>query len=81
MITEAETGANGVRLAHERHRALILMDIQLPGISGIEALQALRADPLCGTSRGESHSLGSIDLLPGTLDGASGKELGVNDLP
>ena len=41
---EAETGEEGVRLAHERHPALILMDIQLPGISGIEALQRLRAD-------------------------------------
>jgi CheY-like chemotaxis protein len=35
-----------VRLAHERHPALIMMDIQLPGISGIEALQRLRADPV-----------------------------------
>src|SRR5438128_8175150 len=41
---EAETGEEGVRLAHERHPALILMDIQLPGISGIEALQQLRAE-------------------------------------
>src|SRR5262249_60902145 len=36
---EAETGEDGVRLARERHPALILMDIQLPGINGIEALQ------------------------------------------
>ena len=43
---EAETGEEGVHLAHERHPALILMDIQLPGISGIEALQELRADPV-----------------------------------
>src|SRR5262249_7907539 len=43
---EAETGEEGVRLAHERHPALILMDIQLPGINGIEALQQLRADPV-----------------------------------
>src|SRR5262249_4556063 len=43
---EAETGEEGVHLAQERHPALILMDIQLPGISGIEALQELRADPV-----------------------------------
>src|SRR5262245_63772925 len=43
---EAETGEEGVHVARERHPALILMDIQLPGISGIEALQQLRADPL-----------------------------------
>ena len=41
---EAATGEEGVRMAQERQPALILMDIQLPGISGIEALQRLRAD-------------------------------------
>jgi CheY-like chemotaxis protein len=41
---EAETGEDGVRLARESPPALILMDIQLPGISGIEALRRLRAD-------------------------------------
>ena len=43
---EAETGEEGVRLARERQPALILMDIQLPGINGIEALHRLRADPV-----------------------------------
>ncbi|MBP6564612.1 MAG: response regulator [Burkholderiales bacterium] len=42
---EAVTGEDGVRLAKERLPALVLMDIQLPGISGIEALKQLRADP------------------------------------
>jgi CheY-like chemotaxis protein len=42
---DAETGEEGVRLARERQPALILMDIQLPGISGIDALQRLRTDP------------------------------------
>ena len=42
---EAGTGEEGVRLARERHPALVLMDIQLPGIDGIEALNQLRADP------------------------------------
>jgi two-component system, cell cycle response regulator DivK len=42
---EAGTGEDGVRLARERHPALVLMDIQLPGIDGIEALGQLRADP------------------------------------
>ena len=42
---EAETGEEGVQLARERRPALILMDIQLPGMSGIEALRELRADP------------------------------------
>ena len=42
---EAETGEDGVRLAKERIPALVLMDIQLPGIDGITALGQLRADP------------------------------------
>jgi two-component system cell cycle response regulator DivK len=41
---EAVTGEEGVRLAAERKPDLILMDIQLPGINGIEALRALRAN-------------------------------------
>jgi two-component system, cell cycle response regulator DivK len=52
---EAETGEEGVRLAHERHPALILMDIQLPGISGIEALQRLRADPATSCPSPKPH--------------------------
>jgi len=42
---EAGTGEEGVRLAREHHPALVLMDIQLPGISGVEAFRQLRADP------------------------------------
>jgi two-component system, cell cycle response regulator DivK len=44
-IIEAETGEEGVRLAHELHPDLILMDIQLPGIDGATALRQLRGDP------------------------------------
>jgi len=42
---EAITGEEGIRLATERKPDLILMDIQLPGINGIEALRVLRANP------------------------------------
>ena len=45
QVLEAESGEEGVRLAHEHRPALILMDIQLPGINGIEALNRLRAAP------------------------------------
>jgi len=41
---ESETAEHGIRLARELAPALILMDIQLPGMSGIEALGQLRAD-------------------------------------
>jgi two-component system cell cycle response regulator DivK len=44
---EAVTGEEGVRIAIEKKPDLVLMDIQLPGISGIEALRQVRADPDC----------------------------------
>ncbi|HTQ77407.1 MAG TPA: response regulator [Burkholderiales bacterium] len=45
---EAVTGEEGVRLAKEKQPNLVLMDIQLPGINGIEALRQLRADAALG---------------------------------
>jgi len=42
---ETETAEEGLRLAREHRPALVLMDIQLPGMNGIEALGHLRADP------------------------------------
>ena len=46
---EAETGEDAVRLARERLPALVLMDIQLPGIDGITALGQLRSEPTTRT--------------------------------
>ena len=43
-LVEAETGEEGVRLAQERGPRLVLMDIRLPGIDGIQALRRLRAE-------------------------------------
>ena len=42
---ESETAEEGLRLARENSPALILMDIQLPGMDGITALKHLKADP------------------------------------
>jgi two-component system, cell cycle response regulator DivK len=43
-IMEAMTGGQAVELAIEHGPALVLMDIQLPDIDGVEALGRLRAD-------------------------------------
>jgi len=40
----AVNGVDGVRLAKEHTPDLVLMDIQLPDINGIEAFEQLRAD-------------------------------------
>ena len=46
---ETETAEEGFNLALEKSPALILMDIQLPGMDGITALKRLRADPTTKT--------------------------------
>jgi two-component system cell cycle response regulator DivK len=44
-LIEAYDGEAGVTMALERVPDLILMDIQLPKISGVEAIRRLRAEP------------------------------------
>ncbi|MFL6135397.1 MAG: response regulator [Nocardioidaceae bacterium] len=43
QVVEAVTGEEGVRLAAQQNPDLVLMDLQLPGIDGAEALRQLRA--------------------------------------
>ncbi|MCU1431697.1 MAG: response regulator with CheY-like receiver domain and winged-helix DNA-binding domain [Actinotalea sp.] len=45
-VVEARTGEEGVHLAHDLVPDLVLMDLQLPGIDGVEALRLLRQDPV-----------------------------------
>jgi len=44
QVVEAFDGEAGVAMALEKRPDLILMDIQLPKISGMEAMRRLRAD-------------------------------------
>lgn len=65
-VLEAETGPDALELARNELPDLILMDLTLPGLSGGEAIQALRADQrtrsipvavLTGHSRGDALDL------------------------
>ena len=82
---ETETGEEGVRLARERRPALILMDIQLPGINGIEALQRLRADPVTSATPviAVTASVMTQDrsrIMAAGFDGFQSKPISVNQL-
>jgi two-component system cell cycle response regulator DivK len=46
---EATTAEEGFEIARAHKLALILMDIQLPGIDGVTALSRLKADPATRT--------------------------------
>lgn len=45
----SETAEEGLKLAAEKNPALVLMDIQLPGMDGITAMKRLKAD--AGTAK------------------------------
>jgi two-component system cell cycle response regulator DivK len=82
---EAETGEEGVRLAHERRPALILMDIQLPGLNGVEALRQLRADPMTSATPviAITASVMTQDrtrIMAAGFDGFHGKPISVRQL-
>lgn len=83
---EAETGEAGVALARERLPALILMDVQLPGMDGRAALKLLKADtstqhiPIIALTafamKGDKES-----LQTGGFDGYMAKPIDIKELP
>ncbi len=46
IIDLAENGQQAQDLARQHHYALILMDMQMPVMNGVEATQAIRSDSL-----------------------------------
>ena len=45
LVIDAESAEDALRVVQEQRQGLVLMDIHLPGMDGIEALRQLRADP------------------------------------
>lgn len=67
QVITAATGTDGLRLAQERQPDLILLDLMLPGIDGIELCRALRAQSdvpiIMVTARvAEDDRLAGLDL-------------------
>ncbi len=43
-VLQASDGPGGLDLAHQQHPDLIIMDIQLPGMSGLDVTHSLKAE-------------------------------------
>ena len=83
-ILEAETGEDGIRLAREHGPRLVLMDIQLPGMDGIEALRRLRADAVTRAIPVIAVTASAMDhdrqkIMAAGFDGYQSKPLNVKE--
>jgi two-component system cell cycle response regulator DivK len=85
-VSEARSGEEGVDLACRLRPDLVLLDLQLPGIDGMEALRQLRADPVTSAlpvvavtafaMKSDHHR-----TLDAGFDGYIAKPISVRDFP
>ena len=85
-VIESRTGEEGVARAQDSQPDVILMDLQLPGINGTQALRLIREDPsgadvpvIALTAFAMSEDRERV-LLDG-FDGYLTKPISVRDLP
>jgi two-component system, cell cycle response regulator DivK len=83
---EAATAEDGLALARAEHPGLVLMDVQLPGMDGIEALACLRADPATADVRVVAVTAFAMKedrarFIAAGFDGYLEKPLDVRELP
>ena len=81
---ESETAEEGFKLAAKKSPALILMDIQLPGMDGITALRQLRANPQTMTIpviaiTASAMTYNRQSMLAEGFDGYQSKPISVKD--
>jgi two-component system, cell cycle response regulator DivK len=83
-VLQATDGSHGLDIALRQHPDLIIMDIQLPGTSGLEITHSLKADdatrdiPIIATSaftlRGDEEK-----ILASGCDGYMAKPIAISD--
>jgi two-component system cell cycle response regulator DivK len=84
-VAESTTAEEGLEIARARGPALILMDIQLPGMSGIEALQELKKDastegiPVLAVTA-SVMPMERSEILEAGFDGYQSKPISVKEL-
>lgn len=44
-VTEAEDGEHGLKLLENQHYNLLVLDLQMPGINGLDVLKQVKQDP------------------------------------
>ena len=71
-LTEATTGDEGLELALAGHPDLILLDINMPGMSGLDVCRKLRAD-------GQMMPIIMLTAKSDTIDKVVGLEVGADD--
>ena len=85
-VLEAATGQQGLKLAHTRRPDLVLLDVRLPDISGVEVCRQIKADPvlkdvfvaLCsGEATGDEHK---VNGFQSGADEYLVKPLGIQEL-
>jgi two-component system cell cycle response regulator DivK len=83
---EASSAEEGLAVAAARRPQVILMDVQLPGMDGVEALGRLRADPAMAGIAVAAVTAFAMKadrerLLAAGFDGYIEKPLSVRELP
>lgn len=84
-VAEAQDAERGLEIARERTPALVLMDIQLPGMDGVSAVRELKRDPRTAkipviAVTASAMPLERESILRAGFDGYQAKPISVRDL-
>jgi signal transduction histidine kinase/DNA-binding response OmpR family regulator len=84
-VATANSGQEGLRLAHSLRPAVITLDVMMPDMDGWAVLQALKADPVLRDvpvvmlsmidDKAKGYSLGAADYLTKPVDGERLREV------